>query len=308
MPFVDRVARNGPLIGPREDAAAGDAALERRLELPVERLGLPQLARVVSTRIDAHLSQHQRPAGRGVLQLCEVAVKRVPRFEKDVEGDEVGLVTVQVLRRGVVGIRDQLLGIRLVHQVRQLFQQRSHGLGPDPADDIGRHLVADADAQHGRIAGDASSQPARRGSRLSAHRPAGAPAVADHVSPVLVAQAREHAQPKLARGVKEVGWRRGIGANHGEARGRHRPQVGLDLGPLGEQGAVSPFLERAVGHASEAEALVSDHEVLPVHPNSMDDGSRCDRRNRNLTKIVSKPSRCRGLYRHLARHIEPRNG
>ena len=62
VPALDGGVAHPPLVGPGEDAGAGDAPLERRLQLPVEDLGLaPPRLRPVGAGVEADLAEHQRP-------------------------------------------------------------------------------------------------------------------------------------------------------------------------------------------------------------------------------------------------------
>ena len=75
VPALDGLAAHAPRVRPREDAASGDAALHRNLELPIEGLGLTVLAFSRSRAVQSDLAEHERPGAGRVLKLGQIAMK-----------------------------------------------------------------------------------------------------------------------------------------------------------------------------------------------------------------------------------------
>ena len=118
-PAVDRRAADPPLVGPREDPGAGDAALDRGLELPVEHLRLMLLAALAGAGVEADLAEDEGPVAGEVVKPGQVAPEVLAALEEDVEHEEVEGLERQVLGRRVVGVGDELIGILLAHRRRR---------------------------------------------------------------------------------------------------------------------------------------------------------------------------------------------
>ena len=68
-------------------------------------------------------------------------------MEINVEGHEVEEGEIEILRRGVTGVRDEAVGVGLLDHVTQLPQESGDASRAVPADDIRRDLVADVIGQ-----------------------------------------------------------------------------------------------------------------------------------------------------------------
>ena len=86
-PVVDLAAGAKPLVCPGKDDRACRPRLERRSDLPVERVGLRQLP--IPPAVETQLGQQQRAVAGDVLQPRQIGLQLVPRFQVDVERDHV---------------------------------------------------------------------------------------------------------------------------------------------------------------------------------------------------------------------------
>ena len=131
-----------PVVGPREDARASDASLDRRLQLPVDCLRLVALAVRTFPRGYPHLSEYQRSISSQVLQLREIAPEVLATLEEDVEHQKIEVLEGQVLGRGVVGVCDQPVGILLPDDIDQVTEGVGHDVDAMPTQHVSRDLVA----------------------------------------------------------------------------------------------------------------------------------------------------------------------
>ena len=73
--------------------------------MPVQAGGLRRLA--ISPAVQANLGYEQWPVASEVLETRKIGVVVVPRFQKNVEAQQVQKGQVQVFRWRIVGIRNQ---------------------------------------------------------------------------------------------------------------------------------------------------------------------------------------------------------
>src|SRR5262245_47836817 len=91
-------------------------------------------------------------------------------MEVDVEGDEVHEVgDVEIFGGWEVGVADERLRAPSLHLVAQDTQELAHPLRAVPAYDVGRDLVADQEAEQGRMATAGVGGGAHRAADLRAH-------------------------------------------------------------------------------------------------------------------------------------------
>ena len=125
------------------------------------------------SRVESHLAEDERPIAGENMQPVEVPAEVGLALEEDVERQEVEHVERQVTRRRVVGIRDELLWVDVVHDVGQLLDQPCDHAGAHPAHDVGGHLVAERQREHLLAPASrwAASRTSARASRATRRRP-----------------------------------------------------------------------------------------------------------------------------------------
>ncbi len=152
-PTLDLLVAHPPVVGPREEARSRDPSLDRHLELPVERLGLSLFARFVRTGGQPEFAEDERPVAREVLEPGQIAPELGAFLEVDVERDEVDATQLEVLRRRVVRVGDQHVGVDIVGNVDERVDQTRDGGDAVPPDDVGGKLVAEGESEQLRPAG-----------------------------------------------------------------------------------------------------------------------------------------------------------
>ena len=255
-PVGDLRAAGEPVVGPGEDEGAGHARLEAGADHPGEQLGLPVGA--LAQRVDAELGQHERLVLGDVLEPREVAAEVDLAVEVDVEGDEVDEVGhVEVLGGRKVGVAHQRGGRALLHLVAQRAQEVAHAIGSVPAHDVGRHLVADEEAEERGMVAAGLARGAHGAADL---RHQGL--VVEEADVLRPRDGDQHAQPVLGGAVEEPARRHGEGAEAVHAELRHEPEVGLQRRLVGKGKAVPGDPERPVGDAAQVELVVAHEEEL----------------------------------------------
>src|SRR5919198_2062388 len=133
VPVEDLAAATVPFIRPRKHEGPSATGLKRRPQLPLETLRLA-LAPVPPT-VEPNLAQDQWPIASDVVQTSEVRLEvRLP-FEINVEAHQIEERQVQVLRRGVVDVGDQRVGVLLLGRGVQPLEELLDATGPVPAND-----------------------------------------------------------------------------------------------------------------------------------------------------------------------------
>src|SRR5207302_945886 len=89
VPPFDGAPADGPLVGPREHARSRHTSLHRGLELPVERLGLRDLAARRRSCVEPDLTEHERPVTSEMVEARQVAAHCSTALEEDAEREEV---------------------------------------------------------------------------------------------------------------------------------------------------------------------------------------------------------------------------
>ena len=265
MPAFDRSVADPPLVRPGEDAGSGDAALDCRLQLPVENLGLTFLP-VHRTVLggEAHLAQNERAITGQVMQPRQIATEVGAALEEDVEHEEVERLEGQILRRRVIGVGEQPVGVLGARGVDQVAQRVGDHVHPVPAQDVRRHLVAEDQAEDPIVAVQAPcglSHLGPGGGSQLAVLTSGPP---EQIAPVGVEDAGKHADPVLCGRVEQVITGDRVGPYDGEAGVGDRGEVTPQLRPLGKGETIFARLESSVGDPAKVEPLAAHGEELAV--------------------------------------------
>ncbi len=220
IPIRNVIAATVPFIRPGKDKRAGTPPRKDRADLPLEHVRLSVLS--VATTVESDLPHEHRTVTRHVLQTRQVGLKAFLRLEVHIEAHQVQERQLQVLRGGIVHVRDQPFGVLILGHLVQAFKVLFHTAVPIPTDDRGRNLIANRIAQDGRVA--------------SAGSHAGTEACFDTTGALLVIEKRHmlfprqphhHPQPvTLCRIKQPARWYR-IGADGIQAVFRHLGKVTL---------------------------------------------------------------------------------
>ncbi len=144
-------------------------------------------------------------------------MERLPRLQENIEGEEVGIVAVEVLSGWIVRVRHQTLRIDVVDESTELRKQLTDRLRSDPSDHVSWNFVADRDAEDHRVAGNTLRKIERRIARFSAHRLDVREAAAEQIAPVAIIDAGQNPQAKLASNFNHVRRWCGVCAHDREA-------------------------------------------------------------------------------------------
>src|SRR5712692_182380 len=205
-------------------------------------------------------------------------------LEEDIEGDEIAILDVQVLRGRKVAVGDELIGIDVVDDRRELREQRPNRFSPYPSDDVGWYLVSDAYSEDRRVAYYAPREDGGRiPSRFADYLAVGS-ATAKGVSPILVVEPNQDPQAILARCLHHVRGRRGVSTHDGKAGGGDGSEVFPQPAGFREHRAVPPLRKGAIRNTSELKTFVSRLELFPVDSNPPPDRQRSLGRRSNLAR------------------------
>src|SRR5438445_4007678 len=97
--------------------------------------------------IQPDLAHQQRAVAGDGVQVGQVGVKPVRRFQIDVEADQVEKRELQVLGGGIVDVGEKPVGIFSPHRVRQPLEVPLDPAWSQPAYDRGGDLIAQGVAQ-----------------------------------------------------------------------------------------------------------------------------------------------------------------
>ena len=261
-PVVDVRTRAEPLVRPGEHDDAGAAGGKGRPHLPVDHLSLESLA--IPEGVEADLAHENRPVAGDAVQPRQVGFEAIPGLEVDVERQQVEERQLEVLRRGVVHVRDGTSGVLVLHCRVEAFEVSLDLPATQPAGDRRRDLVPEAVAEQGGMAGDRAhllpddAFDVRRIPRVR------------EVADVLFRRQADHHPEAVARGRIEEGDRgHRVGDAHGVEPGfGHLREVPLDGVVTPVLVAVRVRLERAVRDALDPELLAPCVEELAA-----DDGA-----------------------------------
>lgn len=265
-PGGDLLAADDPVVGPGEDKSASHTGFVDDIELHLEGAGLVSLVSLVSLvrlaavigggrgrQLDPELAHQQGEVADGNGKMPQVALQRRGVGQKHVGGDQVELGNLQVLGARVRPVTDEQAVVRRVQLVDQPAQRALDSDCSMQSDQVGGYLVADADREHLRPAGQPLGRLLDGGEPGGKHRAVDPASGARHGAPVVVVQSRVHDEPHLGGGVEQVDRRQRVRADRVEAEGGHRGEVTAQLARLGELGTVRPRGEPAVGHAPGTE-------------------------------------------------------
>jgi hypothetical protein len=178
--------------------------------------------------------------------------------EVDVERDEVDqLRHVEVLGRGEVRVADERRRRARLHLLAQHAEEVAHALGTVPADDVGRDLVADQEAEQGRVAAQRVGSGARRAADLRHQL-----AAVEEAHVLRPGNRHQHAEPVRRGAVEQPAGRHRERPQAVDPRLAHERQVALDQRLGREREPVPGGGERPVGDAAQVELAIADEEEL----------------------------------------------
>ena len=119
VPSIDRFTCHPPVVGPREHAGAGHAALAGHSQRVVDEFSLDQLADRIPFGVRAQLADDQWPVAGQVLEARQVTAQSGGLLEEDVEHDKVESLGVKVFGGGIVPVGPEHPGIHVGHRVGQ---------------------------------------------------------------------------------------------------------------------------------------------------------------------------------------------
>jgi hypothetical protein len=231
---------------------------------------------------EPELAEHERPVTGDALQPCQVGLETITRLEVHVEAHEVHERQVEVLRRGIVHVRDERARILELRGVIQPFEIPFHARPAVPAYDGCGNLVADGVAQHGGMTGTCPY--ALADTPLDGP---GALAVVEERHVLLPRDADHHGEPVTLGRIQQVAWRHRVRTNGVEAVRRDRSEVAIERSRVAV--AVGVRAECSVRHA-----LHQDLVAPPVHelatgpkPRRARSSARSGRGARHLGPLVS---------------------
>ena len=111
----------------------------------MEHFRLPGFA--FPNRVDPDFSQDERSGVRQHLQARQVVLKGLPVVQVDVEAQEVGRLGLQELCGGEIAEGAQQLRVFGFGGPDQFVEERGHGGGATPTDDVGGNFVGDAEGE-----------------------------------------------------------------------------------------------------------------------------------------------------------------
>ena len=255
VPVVDLEAATVPLVRPREDEAAGGAGAEHRLDLPAENRSL--VLDPVPVAVVPALGDDDREVADDVVQTREVVLQALLRLEVDVEGGKVEEGQLEVLRRGVVHVGDERVGVFGLDRLVEVVQEALDAAIAVPARNLGRDLVADRVAEHGRVAGGGVGRLLDAADDRLAVR-----AALEEGDVVLPRDADHHAEVVLGGEIEQPGRRHGVGPDRVDPVRGHGREVALDRLSGRELVAGLVARERPVRDAPDVELLVAEPEKL----------------------------------------------
>ena len=212
--------------------------------------------------IQPDLAHQQRAVAGDGVQVGQVGVKPVRRFQIDVEADQVEKRELQVLGGGIVDVGEKPVGIFSPHRVRQPLEVPLDPAWSQPAYDRGGDLIAQGVAQQRRVAGDGLHRPADQVCDLSlAFLPV------DQETQILFRrESHHHPQAVPRRRVEQGGWGHGVrNADRVEARGRHLRKVAIDDIRLVVFAPAGVRAKRPVGDAADEECLLAGEDKFAPH-------------------------------------------
>jgi len=99
----------------------------------------------------------QRTVAREVLQSDEIGFKARPRLEEHVEAHQIKKRQIQILRRGVVSVREQAFRIFALGDREQIFNKPLDPALSVPPHNVCGNLIGEGVAQHSRMTGALAS-------------------------------------------------------------------------------------------------------------------------------------------------------
>ena len=195
------------------------------------------------------------------MQARQVRGETLAALEVDVERDEVEERKVQVLRRRIVDVRDEPVGVLVPDRVVKPLEVALDLAAPEPASHRRRDLVAEPVCEQRGMPGDRAHLLADDASDVRRR------VAVDQVADVLLGREPDHdAEAVALREVEELGRRHRVrDPDDVDAVRGHLREVVVDRGQVVVLAPVRVRLEGAVADPADAEPVVADAEVLPAN-------------------------------------------
>src|SRR5262249_3750290 len=116
---------------------------------PLEHVRLVILT--MSTTVEPDLAHEHWTITRNILQTRQITLETILCLEVDIKAHQVQERQLQILRSGIVHVRDQSFGILILGRPVQAFKVLLHTALPVPAYDRGRNFIANGIAEDGWV-------------------------------------------------------------------------------------------------------------------------------------------------------------